>query len=44
MEAVRVVEATRWGGGGNDISGGGGGIEIPVASMKIQYTHTCTCV
>ena len=33
MEAVRVVEAVKWRGGGKDISEGGGGIEIP----------TCTC-
>ena len=37
MEAVRVVEALRWGGRGNDIIDGGGGIEMPVSHKS--YDH-----
>lgn len=33
MEAVRVVEAVRRGGGGNDIIEGGGGIAIPANTL-----------
>ena len=37
MEAVRVVEALRWGGRGNDIIDVGGGIEMPVRHKS--YDH-----
>lgn len=39
MEAVRVVEAVRWRGGGKDISKGGGGIEIPKCTKQQSFSN-----
>ena len=39
MEAVRVVAAVRWRGGGKDISKGGGGIEIPMYTKQQSFSN-----
>lgn len=39
MEAVRVVEAVKWRGGGKDISEGGGGIEIPTSTKQQSFSN-----